>query len=172
MFTAYLNVVERYADAARTAVDCLALCDKYGIAQFTASTRVMLGRAKAGLGEPEEGVALMRDGIAEMQAKSVRVAMTRYVTWLAEGYLQAGRFDAALASAEEALTVNPREYFYRPESIRIRGVIKWKAGQFGQAEQDFFDAEQLARQMGAARYVERAIDSLRSLRLDTALKPA
>lgn len=112
---------------------------------------------------------MMRQGIAEMQAKGVGVAMTRYVTWLAEGYLQAGRFDAALAAADDALTVNPREFFCRPETIRMRGLIQWKSGRLRQAEQDFLAAEQLARHMGAARHVKRATESLRSLRLEVGL---
>ena len=169
MYAVYLNLVEHYDEAARCALDSIALCDKYGIAQFAASTRITLGRAKVGLGAAEEGVAMMRQGIAEMQAKGVGVAMTRYVTWLAEGYLQAGRFDAALAAADDALTVNPREFFCRPETIRMRGLIQWKSGRLRQAEQDFLAAEQLARHMGAARHVKRATESLRSLRLEVGL---
>jgi tetratricopeptide (TPR) repeat protein len=164
MHTAYLNLVGRYAEAARHAADSIALCEKYGIAQFTASTRVILGRAKVGLGAVEEGIALIRDGIAEMQAKRIRVAMTRYVTWLAEGCLAAGNVADALAAADESLTVNPREFFYRPESMRVRGLIALRAGRFDEAERDLLDAVQLARRMGAVRHAERAQDSLRSLR--------
>jgi Tfp pilus assembly protein PilF len=164
MHTAYLNLVGCYEEAARHARDSLALCEKYGIAQFAASTRVILGRAEVGLGSVEEGVALMREGIAEMQAKRIRVAMTRYVTWLAEGWLAAGRVADALATADEALAVNPREFFYRPESMRVRGLIEQQAGRLREAEQDFLDALQLARRMGAARHAEYAHDSLRALR--------
>ena len=171
MYAVYLNLTEHYDGAARYALDSIALCEKYSIAQFAASSRIMLGRAKVGLGAAEEGVAMMRQGIAEMQEKGVRVAMTRYLTWLAEGYVEAGRFDAALVSADEALTINPREFFCRPESMRVRGLILWKSGHLGRAEQDFLAAEQLARHMGAARHTQRAAESLRSLRLEVGQKP-
>ena len=166
MYSVYLTLVEAYDEAARCACDSAALCDKFGIAQFSASTRIVLGRAKVGLGAAEEGAALIREGIAEMQAKGVRVAMTRYLTWLAEGHFEAGRLDAALASANESLTMNPSEFFCRPESLRTRGLILWKLGRRAEAEQDFLGAEQMARHMGAARHVQRARDSLRSLRLE------
>lgn len=165
MHSVYLILVEAYDEAARCARNSAALCEKFGIAQFSASTRIVLGRARVGLGAAEEGAALIREGIAEMQAKGVRVAMTRYVTWLAEGHLEAGRLDAALALANESLTMNPSEFFYRPESLRTRGLIQWKSGGGAQAEQDFLGAEQMAMHMGATRLVQRASDSLRSLRL-------
>ncbi len=168
MHSVYLTLVEAYDEAARCARGSAALCAKFGIAQFAASTKIVLGRAKVGLGAAEEGTALIRDGIAEMQAKGVRVAMTRYVTWLAEGHLEAGRLDAALASANEALTINPSEFFCRPEALRTRGLILLKAGQRAQAEQDFLGAEHLARHMGAARHLRLATDSLQALRVELA----
>jgi class 3 adenylate cyclase len=172
MHTAYLNLIGRYAEAARHASDSIALCEKYGIAQFAASTRVILGRARVGLGLVEEGVALMREGIAAMQAKRIRVAMTRYATWLAEGCLVVDDVANARIAADEALTVNPREFFYRPESMRVRGLIGQKAGHLGEADQDFSDAEQLARRMGATRLAERARESLHTLRRGIRLHPA
>lgn len=58
-----------------------------------------------------------------MDATSVRVARTMYLTWQAGLCLQAGLVDQAMRSAEDALSFNPSEAFYRPETLRVRANV-------------------------------------------------
>ena len=156
-------LVGQYESAASFAAGCIALCDEYGFAQFSAASRGALGRAKIGLGKTEEGTQLIGEGVARMLASPVRVGVTRHMTWLAEGHLAAGALSSAMSAIEEALRIHPPELFMRPESLRLRGEIRGRLGAFAEAEQDFFDAIELADRMGAKRLVERATTGLQNL---------
>src|SRR5216683_421307 len=155
-----LNKLEGAADFARSSI---ALSDKHTFPQFAAISRVALGRAQAGLGFAAEGTRLMREGLARMAGTSVRVAITRYMTWLAEALLRAGSFNEALVAVEEALQINPQELFFRPETLRSRGEILRRIGELGEAERDFLEAISLANRMGARRFRDRATSSLQRL---------
>ena len=98
-----------------------------------------------------------------MAGTSVRVAITRYMTWLAEALLRAGSFNEALVAVEEALQINPQELFFRPETLRSRGEILRRIGELGEAERDFLEAISLANRMGARRFRDRATSSLQRL---------
>jgi len=93
----------------------------------------------------------------------MRVAMTRYLTWLAEEHLLAGSLCEALVAAEDALQINPQELFFRPETLRLRGEILTRNGRLDEAERDFLDAITLANKMGVQRFRDRAIISLQQL---------
>lgn len=156
-------LVNKHDLAADFARDAIALSDKYNIPQFAAISRVVLGRALAGLGSIDDGALLIREGLARMAASSVRVAVTLYWTWLAEVHVLSGSFDDALVAVDEALSINPQELFFRPETVRVRGQILTHLGRTVEAEHVFLDAIALASQIGARRFSERAVRSLRLL---------
>ena len=68
-----------------------------------------------------------------------------------------------MRSLEEALTVNPDERFWRPETLRLRGDIHRQQGEEELAEADFRDAIALAREMSAKAWELRAATSLARL---------
>jgi hypothetical protein len=63
----------------------------------------------------------------------------------------------------EALTVNPNERAWRPETLRLRGEIRRQQGKEEPAEADFRDAIALAREMSAKAWQLRAVMSLARL---------
>jgi tetratricopeptide (TPR) repeat protein len=142
----------------------VALCDKYEIAQFAASSRAVLGRARLGMGLVDEARALLREAVERTLAGSVRVAITRYISWLAEAHFQAGSDDEALDAIEEALRITPVEPFLVPETLRLRGEARARLGRLDDAERDLAAALRLAEEMGAIRLVTRAAASLAALR--------
>jgi tetratricopeptide (TPR) repeat protein len=151
------------AAAAQFAEDSIRLSDKHGFPQFAAISRIALGRATAGAGAPVDGIALMRDGLAAMARTGSRVAVTLYMTWLAEAQLLGGLIDESLHTAEEALEINPQEVFFRPASLELRGNLHVRKGIVEAAERDFREALRLSSQMGAKTFYDRAAESHRQL---------
>ena len=104
-----------------------------------------------------------------MADNSVRVALTLYMTWLAEGLLRAELFTEALAAVRDALRANPQELFFRPESLRVRGEILARTGAVGEAESNFLEALALSSRMTARRFRDRAARSLEMLHVGRAV---
>ncbi len=146
--------------AGRLAGYSISLSDKHGFSQFAAISRIALGRAKAGSGDPADGIELIRDGLAGMVGTGSRVAITLYMTWLAEAQLLGGFLDDSLHSAEQALNMNPQELFFRPASLRLRGDLHARKSLTAEAERDFREAMRLSTDMGAKLFYDRAAESL------------
>lgn len=154
--------------AAERAACALLLSEEHRYPQFIATSRIVLGRARAALGEPAEGAALIVRGLEDMQATRSKAAATMYLTWLAEAHALAGAPDAALAAAEDALQRNPQEKFYRPESFRVRAQLHAAQGDVRQARRDLAEALSLAGGLGARLFHRRATADLANLQ-DTGL---
>ena len=135
------------------------LSDEHGFPQFTAISRVVLGRALADLDRAEEGCGLIREGLRGMTRTGSRVAATMYLTWLAEAQALDGGLDDALDTLDQALSINPQELFFRPETLRLRGDLRAKTGRADDAETDYRDAIALAKTMGAKLFHQRALES-------------
>ena len=123
MAAVHFALVEQFEASRSFAQNSVALSDKFGFPQFAGIARIPLGRALAGLGDHQQGLALIADGLDRMDATSVRVARTMYLTWQADLCLQAGLVDQAMRSADDALFFNPSEAFYRPETLRVRANV-------------------------------------------------
>jgi class 3 adenylate cyclase len=148
--------------AVRFANESIRLADKHGFPQFSAISRIALGRAKAGCGAPAEGLRLIRRGLARMAVGS-RVAITLYMTWLAETQNLGGHLKDALCSVEKALKINRQELYFRPASLLLRGSLNAQRGSRAKAEQDFTKAMRLSLHMGATLFYNRAAESLHRL---------
>jgi class 3 adenylate cyclase/tetratricopeptide (TPR) repeat protein len=131
--------------AART----LELCEKHKFTPEAAYSRCLLGHARAQLGQPADGIELIRRGIIELLDTGFRIAINDSTTWLAVAQQRAGALDDALETAEKALEVTPEVLVYRPETLRVRGQLRLAKGQAELAEADFRDSIKLAKSMGA-----------------------
>ncbi|WP_372784406.1 AAA family ATPase [Phenylobacterium sp.] len=135
-----------------------------GFPQFTATANIVLGRARALAGAPAEGLLAMTAGMSGLEVTRNRAAVTMYLTWLADTHALNGDAEAALRTIEEALTVNPQEGFFRPESLRLRGDLRFEAGDRDAALADLSDALDLAKAMGARRFEETCRANLERVR--------
>ena len=115
------------------------------------------------MGLTDEGVALIRQGLAGLLQIGVRSRISNYTAYLAEAQERQGAIAEALETVEYALQVNPDELAYRPEILRARGELRLKAGQAQLALADFNESIQLARKMGAKAWELRATMSLARL---------
>jgi tetratricopeptide (TPR) repeat protein len=75
------------------------------------------------------------------------VGITGLLTWLAEAQALDGKIDDALITIEEALSANPEELVFRPNTLICRGELRLKIGQTELAEADFREAIALAQKM-------------------------
>jgi predicted ATPase len=126
-----------------------------------------MGWARAQLGKADEGISLIRQGLAGMADVGARVSITGFLTCLAEAQSLDGRNDDALSTIDDALQANPHELPYRPLMLILRGTLRLKLCQYDLAEVDFREAITLAEKMGAKSFELRAITSLARLLRDT-----
>jgi predicted negative regulator of RcsB-dependent stress response len=124
---------------------------------------VDLGLARAQLGKTAEGVALLRQSLADASDRGVRYLITVRLTYLAEAQALDGAVSDALRTIEDALQANPEELVLRPETLRVRGELRLRQGDSGLAEADFREAISLAQKMGAKAWELRAATSLARL---------
>ena len=145
----------------------IAMCKEFGIPALAAVCQTSLGRARAALGRPAEGVALIREGVQGLIDTVTRLGLTSRMTWLAEAELLNGEIEAAQATIEKAIGVNPEEGVNRPEAFRIRGEIFANRELKEEAEADYLEAIALSQSMSAKMLELRATTSLARLMRDT-----
>jgi tetratricopeptide (TPR) repeat protein len=161
---AIMAVLLRRPEEARQRADAaLALSEQNGFPQFAAISRIALGRAAIGEAESRDAVALIQKGLAGMIGTRSRVALTLYLTWLAEAQAAAGATADARATIERACEINPRERFFWPEILRVRGEIAAATGRLPEARADMSAAIKEARAMQAATLELRAMLALARL---------
>jgi predicted ATPase len=125
-----------------------------------------LGWAQAQLGDPDERASLIRKTWTTCRATGSLFWVPICLTWLAEAQALGGAPAESLRTPDEALTLNPHERFWRPETLRVRGEIRRRQGAEELAEADFRNAIALAREMSAKAWELRAAMSLERLWLD------
>jgi adenylate cyclase len=104
----------------------------------------------------------MRQALADQIASGARVSICLMLNRLAEVEALSAP-SKALATIEEALTANPQERIYRPQSLTIRGTLKHRLGEGTSAEADFREAMSLAQTMSAKAFELRAATALARL---------
>jgi hypothetical protein len=92
-----------------------------------------------------------------------RLSVPRFLTCLAIAQNLEGATGDALETAEQALSFNAEDAYYRPETLRIRGELRLKQGNRQLAEADFRDSIAMARRMGAKAWELRSTMSLARL---------
>jgi tetratricopeptide (TPR) repeat protein len=156
-------LASRPSEAESFALEGIRLSEEHGYTAFASATRIALGRAQADLGRPAEGAALMAASLHGPGQAAVRSSMTMYLTWLAEVHDALGATELALATIENALSVNPQEVFFRAESLRVRGDLSRRRGALDSARADYRAAVALARSIRAEVFVQRTLASLAAL---------
>jgi class 3 adenylate cyclase/tetratricopeptide (TPR) repeat protein len=153
--------MREYEQAETLAERAVELSEKNQFPLIAAFSRCVLGWARAQLGHANEGVALIRNGIAGLQEVGVRGAV--YFTSLAAAQAREGAIVDALETVEQALQANPDALLIRSGTLGVRGYLRLKQGQTELAETDFREAIALACRIGAKFSELRATMSLSRL---------
>jgi class 3 adenylate cyclase/predicted ATPase len=139
---------------------------------------VLQGWARAELGQSEEGITQIRQGLATNQAIGTGLFQSYYLALLAEAYGKAGQAEDGLAVLAEALTVvdTSGERFYEAELYRLTGELTLQQSKVqssrvkvpspqaeAEAEACFHKAIEIARKQQAKSLELRAVMSLSRL---------
>jgi len=105
------------------------------------------GLAHVRTGDVVEGVRMLEDGVGRASALRILSRQALRLSWLAEGYLLAGRLDAAAEVAAQAyqLAEQHGERGYAAIARRMLGETVARAGERGKAEEHYADALARAR---------------------------
>jgi tetratricopeptide (TPR) repeat protein len=160
--------LREYEQAEASAARALDLAEKHQIPQPAVYSRFALGQARAQLGRPTEGIALIRQGLAAMLGVGMHLTVPYVIAELAVAQERDGAIADALETVEQALQAEPQQLLnFRPDALRLRGELQLKRKQIELAEADFCEAIALARKMGAKSLELRATMSLAWLLRDT-----
>jgi predicted ATPase len=129
---------------------------------------VWRGLSLAALGNPQQGVEVIKQGIAAMRASGVSSFIPYSITQLADAYGMAGQPAAGLEWLGEAISIIEAtgERWYEAEIRRLRGDLLRAAGDDTTAEASFRDAIAVASKQQAKLFELRASTSLSRLWCD------
>jgi predicted ATPase len=162
IFDAMLHLYRRDGQRSRTAAEAaIALATEQELALLSAWARVLRGWAMVGQGNADEGIAELRQGVADWKAMGL-VFRPHFLFLLAESYARIGQVEEALATLAEALVITEQthEGFAEPELHRLRGELLLDPAE---AEACFHQAIKIASRQQAKSFELRAVMSLSRL---------
>ena len=112
---------------------------------------VMKGWTLSEQGREHEGIDLMRNGLAALEATATAVVRPHFLALLAEALLKLERIDEASASLDEATTIvdNNGERYYEAELYRLKGELLLKKDKRADAERCFQRSLEIAKSQKA-----------------------
>jgi len=126
----------------------MTIAEKEGVPLFESWARVARGWALAHLGQAEQGVAQIREGLAMASAISGELWRTYNLSQLAEACGKAGRLDEALEVIAEALALvrEKGERWWEAETFRLGGelLLKRSPSALAEAQTSFEQAIEIA----------------------------
>ena len=161
-----------------TASQMLQICQEHGFSLWEAAATVMKGWALTELNHSEEGISMIRKGIAAWEKTRAELQLPLFLTLLAQAYQRAGQYTLALQTLDSALSVVTRtgERAYDAELTRRKGELCLVLGKatetvgkkdttstITKAESYFQEALAIARRQGAKSWELRAALSLSKL---------
>ncbi len=155
--------LREYDQAESLAARALELSERHQFPWIATLARICIGNARVRLGHVEEGMALIRRGIAELLDLGTTLALSSYTAYAAAALQRKGATLDALATVQQAIRQHPDQILYRPEIFSLRGDLRLDQGETDLAEADFREAITLAQKLGAKAYELRATMSLARL---------
>jgi class 3 adenylate cyclase/predicted ATPase len=149
-----------------------ALSRDQGFSEALALGTILQGWALAAQGQAEEGIALLHQGLAALQAIGTELGRTYFLAMLAEAYGKEGKAKEGLTVLAEALAQveKTEERFYEAELYRLRGTLTLQSKVSSpkpQVEEEakacFLKAIDIARRQQAKSLELRAVMSLARL---------
>ncbi|HYC53738.1 MAG TPA: AAA family ATPase [Candidatus Binatia bacterium] len=130
------------------------------------------GAAIANLGQPRDGVEIIREGLQVLEAVGVRCGRMYYLAWLGQAMIAGGDLEGARAVVREGMELS-RTYWTRlheAELVRLHGVILEKTGTPSEAAGEYRRAAQIARKDGSRSMELRALSDLFAATGDSAAR--
>jgi predicted ATPase len=165
-WTALVHNFRREFDRARRRAEAaIEITSEHRLPQWLALGSICRGFALTGLGQPAEGIAELRSGLAGWNGNGSRVLDTQWLGFIAQAHLWTRQFDDALAALDRAneIAAATGECHYRAELCRLRGLVLAETGDAAEAEAWFRRAIDIARAQQARSLELRAVTALARL---------
>ncbi len=148
--------------AAVLADEMVAYCPAEGVPPYAQWARFYQGVAAARRGDPEGGIAIMRDAMAALEQRKTALFRTLQLGHLAAAHARCGQEEVALALLDDALLMAEasEERLFEPELHRLRGQLLLDGGQVEEGEAELMNALAIARGQEARLWELRAAMSL------------
>jgi class 3 adenylate cyclase/predicted ATPase len=133
----YAHLFRREPQAARQWAEReIAVCDEYLLPLLHSQGMFQLGWALTELGEPENGIVHMREGLAAISATGAEMGLPYFEALLGEALARAGRPDEGLQTIEQAISRADRHgtHFQFPEMLRMKGELLLMLSSANEAE--------------------------------------
>jgi len=145
----------------------LALRTEHGTTEWSPWATALHGWAMAVQGHYEEGIAVIREGLAMSRATGLELWRAHLLCMLAEAYKEAGQPNDAQDALAEALAIGDQhqELWSEPEIHRLRGELLLRQDNSNgvEAQQCFERAIEIACRQKAKSWVLRATTNLARL---------
>jgi predicted ATPase len=166
--TGILHQLRREPDATREAGErMISYCSEKGLPPLVPLGKVFRGDALARQGEYAEGIAQMRDGIAELRSSGTLFSVPSFFPALASACARCGNVGEGLAAIEEGLTMarTGGDRFSLPEIHRVKAtlLLTRSAADRAAAEGAYGEAIEIARGQQARLLELRAATGLARL---------
>jgi predicted ATPase len=129
--SAQFHQLRREAPATQEwAEECLRFASDQGVPVWEPPATLYRGWALAMQGQGEEGIPLIRQGLAAHRATGAELGRSYYLTFLTEAYRKAGQTEEGLTTLAEALDLVERteERAYEAELYRLKGQLVLQSG--------------------------------------------
>src|SRR5262249_47027933 len=148
------------------AEEALAISREQGFTYRAALDSILLGWAKAALGERHEGATLLVQGLAASRATGADSWTDYYLGLLAKAHVMASHIKEAWDAVTEALAIVHARggSYYAAELHRIRGELLLMQAEPQEAEHSFLQAIAVAQRQNAKSLELRATTNLSRLR--------
>jgi tetratricopeptide (TPR) repeat protein len=145
----------------RHAEELLALSTEHGFSYFLAWAMAFRGRSLTDLGQAQEGLALLTQGLVAVRATGTVGSTPMVLMWLAEAHAILGQPVQGLNCLAEAATTEER--VGEAELHRVRGDLLNATGDRSAAEQSYRQALAVAERQNAKLFELRSATSLARL---------
>ncbi|HEX3128512.1 MAG TPA: protein kinase [Thermoanaerobaculia bacterium] len=162
------HALRRPEEVRRVAEQFVALAREQRFPFFLALARCGYGWTMMHRGDPEEGIAEIREALENHRAIGTRLARPYWLIYLIEVYLSEGRFQEGLEAVEDALTASASQLdiCYDAELNRLGGELRLRLSDPEGAEAAFRKALEIAASQGSRMQELRAATSLARLLRD------
>ncbi|MCK5315480.1 MAG: tetratricopeptide repeat protein, partial [Anaerolineales bacterium] len=159
------NAMRRDAGALKEVADELVRLSHEKVPTWMGAGTRYRGEALAMLGQDQEGITQMRQGLAAGQSMGIRLNFSETLGALAMGQAKTGKPERGLITLDEALSLveETDERHWEAELYRIRGELLLMQGDHAEAEASFDKAIEVARRQRARSWELRATTSLARL---------
>jgi predicted ATPase len=138
----------------------VSLCTENGFSHWVNNGRILQGWARICQREMDQGIELLRAGVAGWREGGARLWMPIFLTLEAEACAEAGRLDAALKTIEEALAISKDtgERWAMAEVLRLKARFSQAAhrAEAGEIETILINSLEIARAQQARCWELRA----------------